>query len=725
MATQSKPKQKPKLLKEFDIPDKILDILEEDGITQTYPPQTEAIPKALAGKNLVLAIPTASGKSLVAYLAILNHVLNGGKALYIVPLRALAAEKYDDLKRFESLGIKVELSMGNLDSPDPRLSEFDIIVSTSEKTDSLLRHRASWLNKISIIVADEIHLINDPSRGPTLELILARFKQVNSKAQLIGLSATIKNSMDMATWLDAEHIQSTWRPVKLSEGVYFEGTINFIDNTKKEILEITDPVTSLVLDTVKNQGQILIFVNSRRSTESLARRLAKHVEKTLIEVDRAKLGEIAGKHKRSELEATTLSAELLKMISSGVAFHHAGLADRHRKLVEKNFKVGLIKCIIATPTLAAGINLPARRVVIRDVSRYNAEIGVNAPIPVLEIKQMMGRAGRPKFDTVGEAVLIAKMPNMVDELRERYILNDSEPIYSKLSIERALRTHILAAIASDFVKNTRELEEYIGNTFYAHQSEYYTLSNQIERVLDFLSENDLIVVEDGTENGDNNGVFIPTEFGRRTSSLYLDPESAVLLRRAVENANEPNIPPLIYLHAICSTPDMLTFYLRRTDYHWLENIVEEYDKKFIHKWYETKLGYDDFLSQLKTACMLEDWIEERAEEFIEKKYNIGPGDIRNKVETGRWLLYSMRELARMFNTEQQRPLNKLTFRIEYGVSDELLDLVSLRGIGRVRARSLFKHGYKSLNDLRAVEEAMLARIPSIGPGLAKKIISQL
>jgi helicase len=237
--------------------------------------------------------------------------------------------------------------------------------------------------------------------------------------------------------------------------------------------------------------------------------------------------------------------------------------------------------------------------------------------------------------------------------------------------------------------------------------------------MEFLDNNGLIALEDDGER------FIPTEFGCRSSGLYLDPESAVLMKHALDNATETEIPVLAYLHTVCSTPDMLTFYIRRSDYHWLENIVAEYEEKLLYKWYETPMVYDDFLSQLKTACMLEDWVEERAEEFIEKKYNIGPGDVRNKVETARWLLYSMRELARLFNPAQQRPLNKLTFRVEYGISEELLDLVSLRGIGRVRARSLFKHGYKTKSDLSSVEESMLARIPSIGPVLAKNIKGQL
>ena len=706
-------------IKSLDIPKTVVEILSKEGITKLYPPQAIALPAALDGENLILAIPTASGKSLVAYLSILKSVLSGGKALYIVPLRALASEKFNDLKQFESLGLKVELSMGNLDSPDPKLNDFDIIIATSEKTDSLLRHRSFWLKNITVIVADEIHLINDSSRGPTLELILARFKLLNPTAQIIALSATIQNSIELATWLNAKHIQSDWRPVKLFEGVFYNNQIKFLDNSIRKIPKVTDEITSLVLDSIKEGAQVLIFVNTRRSTEALARRLAKPIERLLSTDDQKSLKTKATDFISSHTEVTTLAKEISSLISSGVAFHHAGLSDSQRKSIESNFKNGLIKCIIATPTLAAGINLPARRVIVRDVTRFDVELGITAPIPILEIKQMMGRAGRPKYDTIGEAVLIAKNSEMADELREEYLLKDTEPIYSKLGMERALRTHILAAIASEFVSNESELEDYLSKTFYALQSESYMLSNQIEKVLNFLKEHELIKIIPGTDR------FTSTEFGKRTSDLYIDPESAVLLRRALERADNIKIPSFAYLHTICSTPDMLTFYLRRNDYEWVEAKVTEIGDNFIHKWFETPIGYDDFLSQVKTACMLEDWISERSEEYISTKYNIGPGDIRNKVETGKWLMYSMHELARLFKSDYQSVLNKLSLRIKYGVDEELLSLVTLRGIGRVRARTLFKHGYKDKSALKRADVAKLARIPSIGPTIASNIKVQL
>ncbi len=167
-------------MKDNEIPADIKYILNDLGISKLYPPQEKALPYALSGENLVLSIPTAAGKSLIAYLAIINQIKNkGGKALYIVPLRALAREKYEDLKRFEKLGFKVGISTGDLDESDKRVAKYDIIVCTSEKADSLLRHGISWVDKIRVLVIDEIHLIHDPGRGPTLEVSMPKSKTIN------------------------------------------------------------------------------------------------------------------------------------------------------------------------------------------------------------------------------------------------------------------------------------------------------------------------------------------------------------------------------------------------------------------------------------------------------------------------------------------------------------------------------------------------------------------
>lgn len=216
-----------------EIPEKIYEVLEKRGFSELRPSQFKSIKAGLfEDKNLLVCTPTASGKTLVAELAFLNAVLHDkGKAVYIVPLRALASEKYRQFKR-DYPNLKIGLSSGELDTQDTYLSGADVIITTSEKFDSLLRHKAEWIRKLKTVVIDEIHLLNDSSRGPTLEIIITIMKKEISRAQIIGLSATIGNPKELAEWLGAELIQDTWRPVKLKKGVYLNGEIFFNDEPK-------------------------------------------------------------------------------------------------------------------------------------------------------------------------------------------------------------------------------------------------------------------------------------------------------------------------------------------------------------------------------------------------------------------------------------------------------------------------------------------------------------
>ena len=690
----------------FGIDQRVIDLLATQGITELYPPQEEGLKPALKGENLVLAMPTASGKSLVAYLAVLKSIMAGGKALYIVPLRALASEKYEDFKTFEPLGIRVGISVGDFDAPDPSLERFDVIIATSERADSLLRHRMHWLEKLTVVVADEVHLINDPDRGPTLEVTLSKLRQINPSAQIIALSATIKNSDEIAEWLDAVHVKSEWRPVPLKEGIYFDGTLEFTDGSKRELEHKLDPLPILVDDVLKDDGQALLFLNTRRSAEATARKLANTVRSHLDETELKDLQRLSATLLRRQEEPTSIGSRLASNIECGTAFHHAGLTNDQRKLVEESFKSGLIKCISATPTLAAGINLPARRVVVRDLRRFDSNFGF-IPIPVLEIKQMMGRAGRPQYDKFGEAILVAKREGDRDFILEKYIYGEPETIESKLGSEPALRMHILASVATEHVRTVGELYKFMEKTFFAHRSEMWTLEQRIESVFEFLEREDFIVEEDGW--------LTPTLFGRRTSGLYIDPLSAVMLRDALSVGGKDLFA---HLHAICATPDMPRLYLRRGDYEWVE---EKSHQDFL-------LPYDDyefFLAEVKTAALIEDWIEERPENLIVKKYGIGPGDIRRNMEMAEWLAYSMKELAKIFSKEKVQFLSELVLRIRYGVKRELLDLVSIRGVGRGRGRALFNRGYRSIEDLKRATVEELSSVPALGPAIARTIKRQL
>lgn len=212
-----------------NIPDEIKKILEKKGITELRPAQKKAIKAGLfERKNLLVCTPTASGKTLIAEMAALNSIISGeGKVVYVVPLKALATEKYKEFKNFYGDKIKIALSIGDLDSADPYLINYDFIICTAEKLDSLTRHSAPWLKYVKTTIIDEIHLLNDISRGPTLEILITILKDFIKNIQIIALSATIGNPKELAEWLDAELVVDEWRPVKLKKGVYHTGEIEF------------------------------------------------------------------------------------------------------------------------------------------------------------------------------------------------------------------------------------------------------------------------------------------------------------------------------------------------------------------------------------------------------------------------------------------------------------------------------------------------------------------
>lgn len=691
---------------ELDLEPAVVDSLRRQGYSDLYPPQEDALPAALKGKSIVLAVPTASGKSLVAYLSIVSAVLKGRKAVYIVPLRALASEKFEDLKRFEDLGVRVALSIGDYDAEDQNLERFDVIVATSEKIDSLLRHRASWLEQVSVVVADEIHLMNDPNRGPTLEVTLTKFKMINPKAQIIALSATVRNSKQIAEWLGAAHFTSEWRPVPLKEGIYVDGRIFFSDNSTRTIRDIGDPVASLVQECLAGGGQSLVFVNTRRSSESLARTL-RPIVKPFIEKPPS-LRSLSKDVSIDEEEPTSLGHRLSECIRSGVAFHNAGLTNEQRRRVEESFRTGKIKCIVATPTLAAGINLPARTVIIREMNRYDSDFG-HASIPVLEIKQMCGRAGRPKYDKFGEAILVAKDEEHKSFLLENYLLADPEDIFSKLGTEPALRSHILAAIATKSVSSEEDIMSFIEHSFLAVQTEVSFLEETIRRILSFLEEHEMI-------RSDPSGTVKATFFGRRVSDLYLDPASAVIFKKALDGFHDGC--EFGILHALASTTELQPLYLRRNDSEWVEELLEVKRKELLLEPPDDLSQYEFFLAEVKTASLLLDWIQERSEEEIEKKFGIGPGDIRNKMDIAQWMAYSLDQMCAIFRPDAHARLEPMVKRITKGVKTELLEIAKMKNVGRVRARALHDNGLKTIADLREADVEKLARIPTIGQSLA-------
>ncbi|MFB6224422.1 MAG: DEAD/DEAH box helicase, partial [Haloarcula sp.] len=450
------------------VPEWLPDHLRDDGIEELYPPQAEAVEAGVTeGENLVASIPTASGKTLIAELAMLSSVACGGKALYIVPLRALASEKQADFEEFEQYGLDIGVSTGNYESEGGWLADKDIVVATSEKVDSLVRNDAPWIEDLTCVVTDEVHLVDDGERGPTLEVTLAKLRRLNPDLQTVALSATIGNAEALATWLDAGLVDSDWRPIDLQKGVHYGQALHLEDGSQQRLsVQNNEKQTAaIVRDTLEDDGSTLVFVNSRRNAEAAAGRLANTVRPHLTADERDQLADIAEAIR--DVSDTEASDDLADAVADGAAFHHAGLSRGHRELVEDAFRDRLVKVVCATPTLAAGVNTPSRRVVVRDWRRYDGSAGGMAPLSVLEVHQMMGRAGRPGLDPYGEAVLIASSHDEVDELFERYVWADPEPVRSKLAAEPALRTHILATVASGFARSRSGLLEFLEQTLYA------------------------------------------------------------------------------------------------------------------------------------------------------------------------------------------------------------------------------------------------------------------
>jgi helicase len=731
------------------VPEWLPEHLQAKGIESLYPPQTEAVEAGVTeGENLVASIPTASGKTLIAELAMLASVARGGTALYIVPLRALASEKHAEFEQFEQYGLDIGVSTGNYESEGGWLAGKDIIVATSEKVDSLVRNGAPWLDDLTCVVADEVHLVDDSERGPTLEVTLAKLRRITADLQTVALSATIGNAGELAEWLDAELLDSEWRPIDLKKGVHYGQALHLEDGSQRQ-LRVRDgekATAAIVRDTLEDDrdedgnvveagGSTLVFVNSRRNAEAAAGRLAGTVANHLDGEERQRLAEIAGEIR--DVSDTEASDDLADAVEDGAAFHHAGLSRGHRELVEDAFRDRLIKVVCATPTLAAGVNTPSRRVVVRDWRRYDGTAGGMQPLSVLEVHQMMGRAGRPGRDPYGEAVLLANSHDELDELFERYVWANPEPVQSKLAAEPALRTHILATIASGFASTREGLLEFLEATLYATQTdERGRLETVTDDVIEYLERNDFLTREAARASEDPHGeqreprggddALTATNLGHTVSRLYLDPMSAAEIVDGLEAADErPNVLGLY--HLVSRTPDMYELYLRSGEDEEYTMLAYERESEFLGAMPSEFEGgrFEDWLSALKTARLLEDWASEIEEDTITERYGIGPGDIRGKVETASWLLGSAESLAGELGLEWTPAIREARTRAEDGVKEELIDLTGVRGVGRKRARRLFDAGIEDRADLREADKSVVLAALRGRKGTAENILENV
>ncbi|MHA1885007.1 MAG: DEAD/DEAH box helicase [Promethearchaeota archaeon] len=475
---------------------RILRVLFENRIFKLREIQKRAIQQGLFfRKSFLICAPSGSGKTLIGELcAISNLFQNFGRSVYLVPFKALALEKFTYFKRnYDKYGIKVELSIGDFTVEDEVLEKADLIVTTYEKMDSLLRNFSDkeWISEISSIIIDEIHIIGESDRGPRLESLIVRLNEFLHNPQLIGLSATIKNSQFFNSWLSSlgnatTLIESEDRPVPLHYKI--EITQNK-ESTMKRIIK----------QTLEQNGQVLVFLNKRKSAQKTAENLQTTVKKHLNDTElkaikklEKLLGRVKGGHQ-----------ELRKTIRSGVAFHHAGLLPRERKLIEDNFRKRIIKIICCTITLSAGINTPARVVILKDFKKYVTS-GRNIknytgyfengdgfsyfkPFSANEVFQILGRAGRPGLDSVGYGFILVQ--NFEEKMwvedqffKTRTLAEPLKPQYnnllSGLNKVNTLKEQVLLRIFEEKIITLKQLKQFFEKTYF-----WYGIKDKMESQL--------------------------------------------------------------------------------------------------------------------------------------------------------------------------------------------------------------------------------------------------
>lgn len=644
--------------------------------------------------NYIISIPTASGKTVLGILPALKTILNGGKAVYAAPLLSIQNEKVKEFKAFEEHGIKVGKHPSNS----------DLSVMVFESFDALTRFSWNVLREVDTLIIDEFHMIGEYSRGPTLESAITRAKIINPSLRIIALSATLKNIDEIEQWLDGKTVEHDYRPVPLNKEVLDAEMFN----TKNK----NDVIVKIVEKAIEDNSQALSFVSTRRFTESLATYVAKKIDKKTTKEQKHKFKQVADKllevpKKKGSLPTTTC-LKLAEAAEKGVVFHHAGLFNEQKEIIEDEFRNGNILMITATPSLMYGVNLPSKYVVIRDHTRWTS----NGPasIPVFDYEQMSGRAGRPQYDDVGYSYLVAKTMDEAFDLEARYIDGEIELTNSKLIDNKdAIYKQIIAQIASSLSKNLDDLNDFFGKTLYGFQMKNNpsmsmfaqdSLNWELESALEFLLQNGIIrATPEGLKT---------TDFGNLIAKSNYAVETAVKIKEYVSTMEKLNTAEMIY--ALAETPDLplISFKGRKS-----KDPVRD-------KLSECGLFAVDIGNPEATAVSLIEWIDERNEYEIENAYNVYSASTRRSAyEASRLVKFAKNTLEVLGNYSNLKDVDYLSARLYYGVKEDIIPLVvGVKRLGRKRARLLMKTFGDNLNE---ASEKDLQKIEGIGPKLAGKI----
>ncbi|XP_039699075.1 DNA polymerase theta isoform X2 [Pteropus medius] len=752
------------LLANWGLPTPVLEKYHSFGVKKMFKWQAECLllGQVLEGKNLVYSAPTSAGKTLVAELLILKRVLEmRKKALFILPFVSVAKEKKFYLQSlFQEVGIKVDGYMGST-SPKGHFSSLDIAVCTIERANGLVNRliEENKLDLLGMVVVDELHMLGDSHRGYLLELLLTKICYITQKSasrqadlasplsyavQIVGMSATLPNLELVASWLNAELYHTDFRPVPLLESVKIGNSI--YDSSMKLVREFQpilqvkgdeDHVVSLCYETIRDNHSVLLFCPSKKWCEKLADTIAhefynlhhqaeglvRSSEISPVMLERKSLLEVIDQLKRSP---SGLDSVLQKTIPWGVAFHHAGLTFEERDIIEGAFRQGQIRVLAATSTLSSGVNLPARRVIIR------TPVFSGRTLDILTYKQMVGRAGRKGVDTEGESILICK--NSEKSKGIALLQGSLKPVRSCLrrregeEVTASMIRAILEIIVGGVARTPQDMQTYASCTFLAASMKERKQGIQknpdpvqhgaIEACVMWLLENEFIQTVEASD-GTEGKVYHPTHLGSATLSSSLSPTDTLDifadLQRAMKGFVLENDLHIVYL----VTPmfeDWTTIDWYRFFCLWeklptsMKRVAElvGVEEGFLARCIKGKVVARTerqhrqmaIHKRFFTSLVLLDLISEVPLKEINQKYGCNRGQIQSlqqsaAVYAGMITVFS----NRLGWHNMELLLSQFQKRLTFGIQRELCDLVRVSLLNAQRARSLYASGILTVADL--------------------------
>ncbi|XP_077650861.1 DNA polymerase theta isoform X1 [Urocitellus parryii] len=758
------------LLANWGLPKAVLEKYHSFGVKKMFEWQAECLllGQVLEGKNLVYSAPTSAGKTLVAELLILKRVLEmRKKALFILPFVSVAKEKKYYLQSlFQEVGIKVDGYMGST-SPTGHFSSLDIAVCTIERANGLINRliEENKMDLLGMVVVDELHMLGDSHRGYLLELLLTKICYITQKSassqadlasplsnavQIVGMSATLPNLELVASWLNAELYHTDFRPVPLLESVKIGNSI--YDSSMKLVREFQpmlqvkgdeDHVVSLCYETVRDNHSVLLFCPSKKWCEKLADIIARefynlhHQAEGLVKpsefppviLEQKALLEVMDQLKRSP---SGLDFVLQNTVPWGVAFHHAGLTFEERDIIEGAFRQGLIRVLAATSTLSSGVNLPARRVIIR------TPIFSGRPLDILTYKQMVGRAGRKGVDTMGESILVCK--NSEKSKGIALLQGSLKPVRSCLQrregeeVTASMIRAILEIIVGGVASTSKDMQMYASCTFLAatikegrqgiQRNQDSVQLGAIEACVMWLLENEFIQITEDSD-GTEGKVYRPTHLGSATLSSSLSPTDTLDifadLQRAMKGFVLENDLHIVYLVTPMfedwTTIDWYRFFclweklptsmkrvaeLVGVEEGFLARCVKGKVEARTEKQHRQMAIHKRFF----TSLVLLDLISEIPLKEINQKYGCNRGQIQSlqqsaAIYAGMITVFSNR--LGWYNMELL--LSQFQKRLTFGIQRELCDLIRVSLLNAQRARFLYAAGFLSVADLARADVA--------------------